>query len=80
MAARSQVFGPPTTSDIFLAQVTASFGMAGGEDVGADSVETLYKFADTACYQAKEAGRNRVCVYEPTLVEGGQEFTRVAPS
>ncbi|HIN59889.1 MAG TPA: sensor domain-containing diguanylate cyclase [Gammaproteobacteria bacterium] len=60
--------------------VTASFGLAGGEDVGADSVETLYKFADTACYQAKEAGRNRVCVYEPTLVEGGQEFTRVAPS
>ena len=60
--------------------VTASFGLAGGEDVGADSVETLYKFADTACYQAKETGRNRVCVYEGTLVEGGQEFTRVAPS
>jgi len=60
--------------------VTASFGLAGGEDVGADSVEPLYKFADTACYQPKEAGRNRVCVYEPTLVEGGQEFTRVAPS
>ena len=60
--------------------ITASFGLAGGEEVGADSVETLYKFADTACYQAKEAGRNRVCVYEGTLVEGGQEFTRVAPS
>ena len=60
--------------------VTASFGLAGGEGIGADSVETLYKFADTACYQAKEAGRNRVCVYEGTLVEGGQEFTRVAPS
>ena len=60
--------------------ITASFGLAGGEDVGADSVETLYKFADTACYQAKETGRNRVCVYEGTLVEGGQEFTRVAPS
>jgi len=60
--------------------VTASFGLAGGEGIGADSVETLYKFADTACYQAKEAGRNRVCVYEGTLVDGGQEFTRVAPS
>ena len=60
--------------------VTASFGLAGGEGIGADSVETLYKFADTACYQAKETGRNRVCVYEGTLVEGGQEFTRVAPS
>ena len=60
--------------------ITASFGLAGGEDVGADSVETLYKFADTACYQAKETGRNRVCVYEGTLVEGGQEFTRAAPS
>ena len=60
--------------------VTASFGLAGGEGIGADSVETLYKFADTACYQAKETGRNRVCVYEGTLVDGGQEFTRVAPS
>ena len=60
--------------------VTASFGLAGGEGIGGDSVETLYKFADTACYQAKETGRNRVCVYEGTLVEGGQEFTRVAPS
>ncbi len=60
--------------------ITASFGLAGGEEVGADSVETLYKFADTACYQAKETGRNRVCVYEGTLMDGGQEFTRVAPS
>jgi diguanylate cyclase (GGDEF)-like protein len=60
--------------------VTASFGLAGGEGIGGDSVETLYKFADTACYQAKETGRNRVCVYEGTLVDDGQEFTRVAPS
>ena len=60
--------------------VTASFGLAGGEGIGGDSVETLYKFADTACYQAKETGRNRVCVYEGTLVDDGQEFTREAPS
>jgi diguanylate cyclase (GGDEF)-like protein len=60
--------------------VTASFGLAGGEDVSGDSVETLYKFADTACYQAKETGRNRVCVYEGALMDGGQEFTCVPPS
>ena len=60
--------------------ITASFGLAGGEEIGADSVETLYKFADTACYQAKETGRNRVCVYEGTLVDSGQEFMRAAPS
>jgi diguanylate cyclase (GGDEF)-like protein len=60
--------------------VTASFGLAGGEGIGGDSVETLYKFADTACYQAKETGRNRVCVYEGALMDGGQDFTRLAPS
>lgn len=31
----------------------------------ADTVETLLAYADLAVYQAKEEGRNRVCVYKP---------------
>ncbi|HEX5670267.1 MAG TPA: diguanylate cyclase [Sulfuricurvum sp.] len=44
-------------------EVTASFGVA-QLDASIDHYENLLKNADTALYTAKEAGRNRVILYE----------------
>jgi diguanylate cyclase (GGDEF)-like protein len=43
-------------------KVTVSVGVASFPDVDAQSAEDLIRFADTALYQAKESGRNRVCI------------------
>jgi diguanylate cyclase (GGDEF)-like protein len=52
-----------------LDRVTASFGVA-LYPTHADSAEALVRAADDALYQAKENGRNRVCVFEaaPSLL------------
>lgn len=42
---------------------TVSIGVANYKEV-CDSPEDLKRFADIALYQAKKAGRNRVCLYE----------------
>jgi two-component system, cell cycle response regulator len=60
--------------------VTVSIGLAAHRD--GDSVETLFKRADQAMYEAKSAGRNRV-VPEPTppkLALPGASHTRNATS
>ena len=46
--------------------ITASFGVASLE-CGARTPETLTKMADTALYEAKKAGKNKVSVYSKDL-------------
>ncbi len=45
--------------------VTMSIGIVSISDVWESSTSIL-RAADSACYAAKDLGRNRVCVYEPT--------------
>ncbi len=45
--------------------VTASFGVAGVTSPADASLEELLRRADQAVYEAKETGRNRVCVCDP---------------
>lgn len=45
-------------------QVGVSIGLVSIDDTSRD-VEEVFKAADSACYAAKEAGRNRVHVYSP---------------
>ncbi len=47
--------------------VTVSVGIS--ELTSEDSRESLIKKADTALYQAKDGGRNRVCLYRDSAVE-----------
>lgn len=47
-------------------RVTASLGLAIGPGDGTD-VQTLVKSADTAMYRAKDAGRDRLQVFDPTM-------------
>jgi Amt family ammonium transporter len=44
--------------------VGVSVGVAAIDETAGD-IQTIMSNADTACYEAKEAGRNRVYVYEP---------------
>lgn len=48
--------------------VTASCGLATFPKDGEDP-QTLIKHADTAMYQAKAQGRNRICLYNATMTE-----------
>ena len=47
-------------------RVTASLGLAVGPQDG-DDVQTLVKSADTAMYRAKDAGRDRLQLFDPTM-------------
>jgi two-component system, sensor histidine kinase LadS len=42
--------------------ITASFGVASSQD-GAESIESVIQLADSALYEAKTTGKNRVIVY-----------------
>lgn len=44
-------------------QITASIGVSAEEGFGVSTITELQKFADSAMYQAKHAGRNRVSVF-----------------
>ncbi|MEE2804238.1 MAG: diguanylate cyclase [Pseudomonadota bacterium] len=60
--------------------VTASFGLAGGSQISVESVDILYKLADTACYEAKETGRNRVCAFRGDAKNDRDSLASVAPA
>jgi two-component system, cell cycle response regulator len=45
--------------------VTVSAGVAAMPDIGIGNVQMLIDAADKAMYQAKELGRNRVCLHSP---------------
>lgn len=47
-------------------QITISVGVA-AMDAGMNGPESMIKAADQAVYAAKEAGRNRTCVYRPRI-------------
>jgi diguanylate cyclase (GGDEF)-like protein len=47
-------------------RMTASFGVACYPAPGMETLNDLLKAADVALYQAKESGRNRVCLAAPT--------------
>lgn len=45
-------------------RITSSFGVSSTNEVGYSDVQHLVDAADRALYAAKEAGRNRVCVWD----------------
>ncbi len=50
-----------------LGKITLSFGVASYPDSGTDAT-ALIGHADKALHRSKHAGRNRVSVWEPSLV------------
>ncbi len=59
---RSNIDSAVFEMDGATASLTVSIGLAEmNEDI--ERVEDLIKWADKALYEAKAAGRNRVCVY-----------------
>ncbi len=57
--------------------VTASLGIAVAPRDG-DSADLLLKNADTAMYQAKDAGRNTFCFFDASMNESVTEHLRIA--
>jgi diguanylate cyclase (GGDEF)-like protein/PAS domain S-box-containing protein len=49
----------------FSRQVTISIGVSSFNEHAPQAMADLLLFAESALYEAKRAGRNRVCVYEP---------------
>lgn len=46
-----------------MIQITASIGVSAEEGLGVSTMTELQKCADSAVYDAKHAGRNRVSVF-----------------
>lgn len=63
-----QTLEHPFVLDGHVLQISCSVGVALFPEHGQDDI-TLAKNADTAMYQAKEQGRNRVCIYQPATGE-----------
>jgi diguanylate cyclase (GGDEF)-like protein/PAS domain S-box-containing protein len=57
--------------------VSASIGVSLAPRDG-NEIESLFKHADLALYEAKGAGRNRMSVFTPVLHEAAQRRTRLA--
>ena len=54
----------PSDSETADYRVTASLGVAAYPYVDITSAELLLKYSDAALYQAKESGRNTICLYQ----------------
>lgn len=62
---RKFVEATPFSAGDEMIHLTVSLGIAAIPVIRPESKEELIKFADTALYEAKEKGRNRVCFYIP---------------
>ena len=62
---RNQLERTPVESSSGDLHVTASFGVSSFPECGAESTEELIEQSDTAQYEAKRTGRNKVCIAEP---------------
>jgi diguanylate cyclase (GGDEF)-like protein len=58
---------PIETKDFGALNITISVGVAEYVKGGSDSIEPVIALADKGLYQAKALGRNRVCVFDPSL-------------
>ena len=63
---RRSVEATPLSGSKEKVHLTVSLGIASIPVVWPESKEELIKYADTALYEAKGKGRNRVCFYVPT--------------
>ena len=63
---RRAVEANPLSAGNETVHLTVSLGIAAIPAIWPDSKEEFIKFADTALYEAKGKGRNRVCFYAPT--------------
>ena len=66
---------PIPIADNLQIHITISVGIAVFPD-HAQNENELISAADTALYKAKQMGRNRVCLFEPELVKGGERNVR----
>ena len=60
----AKVYRLPAAGGPVERRVTASLGVAAFPYVDITSAELLLKYADAALYQAKESGRNTICLYQ----------------